>query len=519
MSVTRRSLSRRASRGTVAMTALSTATLFLSVPPAHAAPAANPLGFSALSLANAEPIPTDTLLRDQAIEADISFRNLLSLRSDEIYVRNLYDHPELTIGTRNMALFTPDEFAEVKVRLDLSRDADTVRHFVNNDPALKVAFAGLYIDNSHAVGRLVVKFTPQAPADPIGAVMKRLLHPDRLTTQSATLSLTALESIQTAVDVASDSGSFGVPIGTAWVDINTNSVQVGLPQGYDQARVAKSIAVLTPAVATAPFTSGQAAAHISTFLHDKLPDVAACGTQYKNDCKTPSYDANGRYFGGHMFVALNGNANSTLKEQCTLGVPVGRAEDPNAGYALTAGHCINPGQLGTKIQFNYVNPTDTGVWMGVTKAMVINAEADLGVVKLINHGSMVSQPLASVGNHTHSSWLTGGYYPDLANGTPVCSAWGLSSVSQCGTVVNHDGTDGSAIHLMYVDYGAQAGCQGGDSGSPLFAFYGGYADWAGVARTGNQASHQCTYTRLQFISDLAPLGYTLTPRYDNGNGG
>jgi hypothetical protein len=297
------------------LAAASLVAAFLSSPPTPRVSAADGWSDDTSKLLN------DPALREAVIDADIRFRKGLHFRAGRDYVESLYEHPERTVGTRAPGvLLTPEENAEFKARMALDADSAIIMTAIEASPALRASFGGIALD--HETGELAVFLKAGAPTPWISDVP----HPGRISIRPAELSETELLAFKSSISSAAEAGEPGTgAITVVALDTMANAVRVyflpaaveGLPAG----------------AFPAAFSSRFDTTHL---VRGTSPGVEAAG----------EHPLRAGWSWGHSY--------GRLTYRCTMGFAVEKEGAPEGWtFAITAGHCVHPGEDGSLAYHNY----------------------------------------------------------------------------------------------------------------------------------------------------------------------
>ena len=134
------------------------------------------------------------------VEHEAEFRRSIGFRSDEAYIRSVRRADNsIVVPELGNVLLTPEEFEELRVRLELEKDVDILVEFFAGNSELQKTFGGLYIEHYAGAedhkrgGKLVVQLVENQVHVQRALELVELNRPDRLQIEWVKFSLVELQ--------------------------------------------------------------------------------------------------------------------------------------------------------------------------------------------------------------------------------------------------------------------------------------------------------------------------------------
>lgn len=323
----------------------------------------------------------------------MAFRQSIGFPSAPDYVLSVHAAPDsVTLESVNTT-FTPTEAAEVLVRLELERDAETLQSYFSEHPELQEALGGVYLDHA-AGGKLVLQLVQghAISTDKIVQTLPPLVHLDRLQVNSVNWSGRHLQQQSETISAAM---SMHTELEAVFVEEVTNQV----------------VAIVNPdAVVSASALVAKSAlsADLAALVADPAVTIRAEEINLVD-------------------TAVSGGNNWNITgsgSRCTLGFEVTYS---GGSGMVTAGHCMKDLSSGTKVYGGSTEiGTVTSLWANGSTISTSPDAIDAGVLKMINASTATDNilPTSDINGSTSNYTV----------GTTRC-LYGTVSGKVCGTII------------------------------------------------------------------------------------
>jgi len=352
----------------------------------------------------AQGADSDGDLSPEQLQAEVEIRQSLGFRSNIDYIMSVHRSDQAVIAAEfgNVPL-TPAEAQELRTRIDLEKDGDTLQAFFAQNEAVAEAYAGLYVDHAagsedHTVGGHLVLLIARdhISANDISGMLPRLRHQQRLHMELVDYTY---EHLQQQYQAISQAASNHPDLRAISINDKLNRIDVLIAPSGDWRINADSIV-----------DKGSLPAALQNLLTD--PSIVV---QIGEVSRTPTAVVDG----GDSWSGTSGGAN------CTLGFKVRY----NSIYSmLSAGHCIDDLTSGQNVYHGTTQiGTNSGAWtFGANSSSGIGIDAG---ILYMNSQSTASDDLIEytylVDVHGSTSTYVAGYW----------RCWtGRVSGTKCGTI-------------------------------------------------------------------------------------
>ncbi|MCG8346614.1 MAG: S1 family peptidase, partial [Chloroflexales bacterium] len=402
---------------------------------------------------------------ERQLLAEVEFRKSIGFRSDIDYVRQVHAQPDAVTFEAMNATFTPAEAEELRIRLALEQDGETLQQYFRDDSDVRDAFGGIYLDHDTG-GELVLQIVrTHSLTDQIHSLIPPLRHVDRLRIDYVEWSNLHLEQqfeaitdrmmefpdIQ-AVSIDREENRIAVMIAPQNASTATNELLDKETLRLDLATLLADPAIVVTEGMIRIDTEGtgtEGAGTEEAMQIQSLPVMAGKGWRFGSDS-------------GHI---------------CTLGFEV---IDRRRPAILTAGHCVETAGWGW---WTYNFDTHFGEYSGrYQNGSYDNSGIAIDVgIHYLNDAGSATDDIYQGGNPTLDVIGAVGDY-SYTNGYIRCFH-GISSGTLCGPITEGtiDAQD-SKTGIYYRDmFWIDPVGLGGDSGAPMYRTQAGNtAEAAGI---------------------------------------